>query len=132
MFTCRPEPRWLQSVKRWRVPELRDNEIDRLWLQASITAWIPISGIVLLIFLGKEAWYGGSDAALSVLPLGVVVGLMWGAVITLHVVSIPLRILLNLVPRTRRWKCRWETVACAAAFAALCWAAYAYFAHPLE
>jgi hypothetical protein len=114
------------------VVESRDDKIDRLWLRTSIAAWIPVSGLVFLMFLRKEAWYGGWDAALSVLSLGLLVAAIWGAIMTLHFVSIPLRIALNLIVRQRRRKYVWETVAGALAFLCLSLAAYVYFACPLE
>lgn len=112
--------------------ESLDDRIDRLWLKASIAAWIPVSGVVLLIFLRKEAWYGGWDAALSVLPFELLVGAIWGGIITLHFVSIPFRIALNLIVRERRRKYVWETIAGVVAFLCLSFAAYVYFAYPLE
>lgn len=108
------------------MPDNRNNRIERMWLLGSVIAWILISGVFLLYFLyfpvidaGEVRWAEVPSTLLNYVVFAAIVG----GVITLQLISIPSRIILNLILAERRRKRLWETVLCIAAFLAICFAA---------
>ena len=102
------------------MQKILDGKIDLLCVGVSVIAWIPISGAVFLKGL-RMGW----SAEYSDLPMEVCIAAILGGVITFQLVSLPTRIVLNLILPERRRQRIWETVACIVTFLTLCWTAYA-------
>ena len=84
-------------------------KIDRLWLRVSLVAWLSATGwLVLTCWRQEPTW----EVLFGVLPIC----LIWGSVLMLYFVGIPLRIVLNLIFKERRRQRLGETVMCFVAF----------------
>jgi hypothetical protein len=113
--------------------ERRHHRIERLWLYASLTAWVVISNIDLLALLAHEFSNDVAPALASPLfPAFAVFAAGWGGLITTFSVTIPSRIALNLIVAERRRKRFGETVMCIVTFLILCWAVYSIVTCPIE
>ena len=93
-------------------PNDEKSNIDRLWLWISIIVWLLATGWLLFTWWCREP-------TLNVLFGAIPVCLLWGGILTLYFVGIPLRIALNLIFRDRRRQRLLETVMCVVAFVTL-------------
>jgi NADH:ubiquinone oxidoreductase subunit 6 (subunit J) len=92
--------------------------IDRLWLWVSLVAWLPAAGLFLW------PWWHELGGRLDEFFGMVFVCLLWGGILMLYFVGIPLCIALNLIFKERRRQRLWETVTCVIAFLSLSLAYY--------
>jgi hypothetical protein len=87
-------------------------KINRVWLWVSLVTWLLAAGLLLLALLRREPTL---DVFFGMLPFC----LLWGGIMMLYFVGIPLRIALNLICKERRQQRLWETVMCVIAFLTL-------------
>jgi hypothetical protein len=100
---------------------IRDNrnlKIDRFWSRVSFVAWLLAAGLLLVPWWRREG--GGLDVFFTM----AFACLLWGEVVMLYFVGIPLRIALNLIFKERRRQRLWETVMCVVAFLIMSVVAY--------
>lgn len=91
-----------------------NNRLDRIWLWGNLAVWMV--GIILVL---------SCTSVLFVFPAAV-----GSAVLTLFFVTIPSRVVLNLVVRERRRRYLKETIVCCITFCILCWVAYLISCYP--
>jgi len=94
------------------IHDSRILEINRRWLWVSLVAWFLAAGLLSLSWLRQEPTL---DVFFGTLPFC----LLWGGIMMLYFVGIPLRIALNLIIKERRRERLWETVMCVIAFLTL-------------
>ena len=110
----------VESENRRRATnrDSRSSKIDRFWLWVSLATWLAAT---IAFLLSSWLQIGGGVEVPFVLAFPCT---LWGGILMLYFVGIPLRVALNLILKERRRKRLWETVMCIVVFVIMSYIAY--------